>query len=102
MTTPVSLDDRRLRQLLPNQHTTAYVQGIRATIEVMRTSGVEADIWGTPEPQIEKAQSLRVKTEGSLHSLSEAEDNGLHDPLQVPDDSRECAHKGFTRRLAAS
>jgi hypothetical protein len=64
-TTRVRLDDRRLRQLLPNLHTTAYTQGIRATIEVMRTSGVEANIWGTPERQIENAQSLRVKTEGS-------------------------------------
>jgi hypothetical protein len=27
-------------------------------------SGVEANIWGTPEPQIEKAQSLRARTEG--------------------------------------
>ncbi len=64
-TTRVRLDDGRLRQLLPNLHTTAYTQGTRATIEVMRTSGVEANIWGTPEPQIENAQSLRVKTEGS-------------------------------------
>jgi hypothetical protein len=63
-TTIVRLDDTRLRQLLPYLHTTAYAQGIRATIEVMRTSGVEANIWGTPEPQIEKAQSLRAKTEG--------------------------------------
>jgi nucleoside-diphosphate-sugar epimerase len=35
-TTPVKLDDTRLRQLLPNLHKTPYSEGIRATMEAMR------------------------------------------------------------------
>jgi len=34
--TPVKLDDRRLRQLLPNLHKTHYADGIRLTIDAMR------------------------------------------------------------------
>jgi len=56
-------------QLLPYLHTTAYAQGIRATIEAMRTSGVEAQYLGTPEPQIEKAQRPSGKTEGLLSGV---------------------------------
>jgi len=41
-TTPVKLDDTRLRQLLPNLHKTSYAEGIRATIDAMRTRGVPA------------------------------------------------------------
>ena len=41
-TTPVKLDDTRLRQLLPNLHKTPYSEGIRATIEAMRTHAVPA------------------------------------------------------------
>ncbi|HWY71401.1 MAG TPA: NAD-dependent epimerase/dehydratase family protein [Terriglobales bacterium] len=37
-TTPVKLDDTRLRQLLPSLHKTPYPEGIRATINAMRTS----------------------------------------------------------------
>ena len=40
-TTPVKLDDTRLRQLLPTLHKTPYGEGIRLTIEAMR-SGVAA------------------------------------------------------------
>jgi nucleoside-diphosphate-sugar epimerase len=40
-TTPVKLDDARLRQLLPTLHKTPYGEGIRLTIEAMR-SGVAA------------------------------------------------------------
>src|SRR5215472_14606061 len=35
-TTPVKLDDTRLRQLLPSLHKTAYPEGIRQTIDAMR------------------------------------------------------------------
>ena len=41
-TTPVKLDDTRLRQLLPNLHKTPYTEGIRATIDAMRTRAVPA------------------------------------------------------------
>jgi tetratricopeptide (TPR) repeat protein len=41
-TTPVKLDDTRLRQLLPNLHNTPYTHGIRATIDAMRTRAVPA------------------------------------------------------------
>jgi nucleoside-diphosphate-sugar epimerase len=41
-TTPVKLDDTRLRQLLPNLPKTPYAEGIRATIEAMR-SGAAAE-----------------------------------------------------------
>jgi nucleoside-diphosphate-sugar epimerase len=41
-TTPVKLDDTRLRQLLPNLHKTPYTDGIRATIDAMRTRVVPA------------------------------------------------------------
>jgi nucleoside-diphosphate-sugar epimerase len=41
-TTPVKLDDTRLRQLLPNLHKTPYTEGIRATIDAMRTREVPA------------------------------------------------------------
>ena len=36
-TTPVKLDDTRLRQLLPNLPKTPYAEGIRATMDAMRT-----------------------------------------------------------------
>ncbi len=39
-TTPVKLDDTRLRELLSNLHKTTYAEGIRATIGAMRTGGV--------------------------------------------------------------
>jgi nucleoside-diphosphate-sugar epimerase len=39
-TTPVKLDDARLRQLLPNLHKTSYTEGIRATINAMRSRAV--------------------------------------------------------------
>ena len=41
-TTPVKLDDTRLRQLLPNLHKTPYTDGIRATINAMRSRAVPA------------------------------------------------------------
>ena len=41
-TTPVKLDDTRLRQLLPNLHKTPYAEGIRATIDAMRAHAVPA------------------------------------------------------------
>ena len=41
-TTPVKLDDTRLRQLLPNLHKTPYTEGIRATMDAMRTRTVPA------------------------------------------------------------
>ena len=41
-TTPVKLDDTRLRQLLPNLHKTPYSEGTRGTIEAMRTRAVPA------------------------------------------------------------
>jgi nucleoside-diphosphate-sugar epimerase len=41
-TTPVALDDTRLRQLLPNLRKTSYKEGIEATLRAMR--GVDA--WG--------------------------------------------------------
>jgi hypothetical protein len=40
-TTPVKLDDTRLRQLLPNQQT-PYPEGIRQTIDAMRTGAGNA------------------------------------------------------------
>ena len=39
-TTPVKLDDTRLRQLLPNLHKTSYTEGIGATINAMRSRAV--------------------------------------------------------------
>jgi hypothetical protein len=36
--TTVKLDDTRLRQLLPNLHKTPYPEGIRATMDAMRTA----------------------------------------------------------------
>jgi hypothetical protein len=39
-TTPVALDDSRLRRLLPNLRKTSYEDGIRATLEAMRGSTV--------------------------------------------------------------
>jgi hypothetical protein len=36
-TTPVALDDRRLRQLLPNLRKTSYEYGVQATLESMRS-----------------------------------------------------------------
>jgi nucleoside-diphosphate-sugar epimerase len=36
-TSPVKLDDTRLRQLLPHLHKTPYAEGIRITIDAMRT-----------------------------------------------------------------
>jgi nucleoside-diphosphate-sugar epimerase len=41
-TTPVKLDDTRLRELLPNLHKTPYSEGIRATVDAMRTRAVPA------------------------------------------------------------
>jgi nucleoside-diphosphate-sugar epimerase len=41
-TTPVKLDDTRLRQLLPNLHKTPYAEGIRLTIDRMRSGAVPA------------------------------------------------------------
>ena len=41
-TAPVKLDDTRLRQLLPNLHKTPYTEGIRATIDAMRTRAFPA------------------------------------------------------------
>jgi nucleoside-diphosphate-sugar epimerase len=41
-TTPVKLDDSRLRQLLPNLHKTPYADGIQATIEAMRGGAIAA------------------------------------------------------------
>jgi nucleoside-diphosphate-sugar epimerase len=41
-TTPVKLDDTRLRQLLPNLYKTPYTEGIRATIDAMRTRAIPA------------------------------------------------------------
>ena len=41
-TTPVKLDDTRLRQLLPNLHKTPYAEGIRRTIDAMRTGAIPA------------------------------------------------------------
>jgi nucleoside-diphosphate-sugar epimerase len=43
-TTPVKLDDSRLRQLLPNLHKTRYAEGIRLTIDAMRTGGPTARV----------------------------------------------------------
>jgi nucleoside-diphosphate-sugar epimerase len=37
-TTPVKLDDTRLRQLLPTIHKTPYAEGVRLTIDAMRTA----------------------------------------------------------------
>ena len=39
-TTPVRLDDTRLRQLLPDLHKTSYTEGIGATINEMRSRAV--------------------------------------------------------------
>jgi nucleoside-diphosphate-sugar epimerase len=41
LTTPVKLDDTRLRQLLPDLHKTPYAQGIRLTILAMRRGEAE-------------------------------------------------------------
>jgi nucleoside-diphosphate-sugar epimerase len=41
-TTPVKLDDTRLRQLLPNLHKTPYTEGIQATMDAMRSRAVAA------------------------------------------------------------
>ncbi len=41
-TTPVKLDDSRLRRLLPNLHKTSYSDGIQATIEAMRAGAIAA------------------------------------------------------------
>src|SRR5215468_1814793 len=43
-TTPVKLDDTRLRQLLPNLHKTPYPEGIRQTIDAMRTGAMAAQV----------------------------------------------------------
>jgi nucleoside-diphosphate-sugar epimerase len=43
-TTPVKLDDTRLRQLLPNLHKTPYPEGIRQTIDAMRTGAAAAKV----------------------------------------------------------
>jgi nucleoside-diphosphate-sugar epimerase len=43
-TTPVKLDDARLRQLLPNLHKTPYAEGIRLTINAMRTDAARARV----------------------------------------------------------
>ena len=43
-TTPVKLDDRRLRQLLPNLHKTQYADGIRLTMDAMRNGAPKARI----------------------------------------------------------
>ena len=43
-TTPVKLDDTRLRQLLPNLHKTPYPEGIRQTIDGMQTGAVAAQV----------------------------------------------------------
>jgi nucleoside-diphosphate-sugar epimerase len=39
-TTPVKLDDTRLRHLLPNLHETSYAEGIRVTIKEMQSRAV--------------------------------------------------------------
>jgi len=41
-TTPVKLDDTRLRRLLPNLRKTPYIEGIYATIEAMRSRALPA------------------------------------------------------------
>ena len=43
-TTPVNLDDTRLRQLLPNLHRTPYSEGIRLTIDAMRPAAVTSKV----------------------------------------------------------
>jgi nucleoside-diphosphate-sugar epimerase len=43
-TTPVKLDDRRLLELLPNLHKTSYAEGIRLTIDAMRTGAAPAKV----------------------------------------------------------
>lgn len=43
-TTPVKLDDTRLRQLLPNLHKTPYPEGIRLTIDAMRITALTARV----------------------------------------------------------
>jgi nucleoside-diphosphate-sugar epimerase len=43
-TTPVKLDDTRLRQLLPNLHKTPYAEGIRLTINAMQTDATMAQV----------------------------------------------------------
>lgn len=41
-TTPVKLDDTRLRQLLPTLHKTSYAEGVRLTIDAMRSGRATA------------------------------------------------------------
>ena len=43
-TTPVKLDDIRLRQLLPDIHKTPYPEGIRQTIDAMRSGTAAASV----------------------------------------------------------
>jgi len=43
-TTPVKLDDTRLRQMLPNLRKTPYPEGIRQTIDAMRTGAAAAPV----------------------------------------------------------
>jgi hypothetical protein len=43
-TTPVKLDDTRLLQLLSNLHKTPYAEGIRATIDAIRTGAPAARV----------------------------------------------------------
>lgn len=52
-TTPVKLDDTRLRQLLPNLYKTPYGDGIRATIDAMR-AGAETAKGRTPKTNGQK------------------------------------------------
>jgi hypothetical protein len=42
-TTPVTLDDSRLRQLLPDLSKTSYPDGIRATMDAMRAQRGDID-----------------------------------------------------------
>jgi len=42
--TPVKLDDSRLRQLLPTLHKTPYAEGVRLTIDAMRAGTVTARV----------------------------------------------------------
>jgi nucleoside-diphosphate-sugar epimerase len=42
-TTPVKLDDSRLRQLLPDLHKTPYTEGVRMTVESMRAAVTAAN-----------------------------------------------------------
>jgi nucleoside-diphosphate-sugar epimerase len=43
-TTPVKLDDTRLRRLLPNLHKTPYAEGVRLTIDAMRARAAMAEV----------------------------------------------------------